>query len=102
MPVGVSLRTNRDEGTTDVAMTPNPSLFPPPTHTGTSYISLPRSLEEEPHHKNLQTSHTDHHHTLHNTEVEYPSLRTPHGTEIPILSCAEVLLVPGDRRQLAR
>ena len=66
-----------------------------------SYISLPRALEKEPHNKHLQPSHTNHHQTLNNTEIEDSPLRTPNRAEITILSCTEVFLVSCDSRELA-
>jgi hypothetical protein len=65
-----------------------------------SYISLPRTLEEEPDHQNLQCSHTNHHHDLNHAEVEYPALRTPHRAEIAIFARPEIFLHPRHRRQL--
>lgn len=61
-----------------------------------SNISLPRTLEKEPHDKNLQSCHTNHHQTLDHTEIKDPPLGTPHCAEIPVLARAEILLVTCD------
>jgi hypothetical protein len=53
-------------------------------------------LEKEPNNKHLQPSHTHHHQALNNTEVENPSLRTPNGAEISVLTGTEVFLVTGN------
>lgn len=66
----------------------------------TSHVTFPSALEEEAHNKDLQRSHGNHHQRLDHTEVENPTLGTPHGTEITVLTCAEVLLVAGDGREL--
>jgi hypothetical protein len=62
--------------------------------------TLPSALEEEAHNKHLQRSHRDHHQRLNDTEVEDPALGAAHGTEVTVLTRAEVLLVTRDRRQL--
>lgn len=60
--------------------------------------TLPSALEEEAHHKHLQSSHGYHHERLDNTEVEDTALGAAHGTEVAVLTRAEVLLVTRDRR----
>lgn len=60
--------------------------------------TLPRALEEEAHHKDLQSGHGDHHQALDHTEVENPTLGTADSAKVAILACAEVLLVTGDGR----
>lgn len=62
--------------------------------------TLPSALEKEAHYENLQRSHRHHHQRLNYTEVENPTLGTPHSTEVAVLTCAEVLLVPRDGREL--
>jgi hypothetical protein len=51
-------------------------------------------LEEEPHNEDLEARHANHHQALNNTEVKDSPLRTPDGAKIPVLSGAEVFLVP--------
>jgi hypothetical protein len=63
--------------------------------------TFPGTLEEEPHNKDLQRSHRNHHQRLNNTEVENPALGTPHRTEVTVLTGTEVLLVAGDGRKLS-
>lgn len=65
-------------------------------------LTLARALEKEAHDKHLQPSHRDHHQTLNHTEIEHPSLRAAHSTEIAVLARAEVFLVPRDRGQHGR
>lgn len=59
-------------------------------------------LEEEAHDKNLQACHGHHHERLNNTQVEDSPLSAPDRAEVAVLSCAEVLLVARDGRELAR
>ena len=56
-------------------------------------LTFPCSLEEEPHNKHLQPSHTNHQPALHHTKVKYPTLRTFNSAEVSILARAEVFLV---------
>lgn len=58
--------------------------------------TLPRALEEEAHHKDLQSSHGHHHQALDYTEIENAALGTAHSAEVAVLASAEVLLVTGD------
>lgn len=60
--------------------------------------TLPRALEEEAHHKDLQSSHGHHHQALNHTEVENPALGAADSTEVAVLASTEVLLVAGDGR----
>ena len=57
-------------------------------------------MEEEPHNEDLQARHRNHEPHLHDGEVENPLLRALHREEIPVLPCAEILLVPGNGAQL--
>ena len=66
------------------------------------HIPLPRALEEEPYNEHLQSRHTHHHQTLHNTEVKDPPFSAPDSAEIPVLSRAEIFLHSRDGRELAR
>ena len=65
------------------------------------YSTFTSTLEKESHNEDLKPSHRNHHHTLNNTEVEYPLLRAPYRAKIPILPRPEVLLIPTYRGQLA-
>jgi hypothetical protein len=67
---------------------------------GRLYVTLPRSLEEESYNENLQPRHCDHQSALHQTEIEDPLLSTPDRAKVPVLSCAEVLLISAYRGQL--
>lgn len=58
-------------------------------------------LEEEADDEDLQACHSHHHERLNNTQVEDSPLRASDGAEIAVLSCAEVLLVTCDSRELA-
>lgn len=71
-----------------------------PQTRGKSEHTFPGTLEEEAHNKDLQRSHGNHHQRLDHTEVENPTLGTAHGTEVTVLTCAEVLLVTGDGGEL--
>lgn len=71
-----------------------------PQTRGKSEHTFPGTLEEEAHNKDLQRSHGNHHQRLDHTEVENPTLGTPNGTEVTVLTCAEVLLVAGDGGEL--
>lgn len=62
--------------------------------------TFPSALEKETHHKDLQPSHRHHHQRLNHTKVENPTLGTAYSAEIAILARAEVLLIPGDSREL--
>lgn len=88
--------------------------------TGRSYVPLPRALginhqllhilethlttylEEEANNKDLQTCHGHHHQTLNNRQVEDSPLCAADGAEVAVLASAEILLVAGDGRELAR
>jgi len=59
-------------------------------------------LEEESDDEHLQGTHADNQANLHHAEVDDPLLRAPHRTEVTVLACPEVLLVPRDGRQLSR
>lgn len=74
----------------------------PPTLMILMIHTFPSPLEEKPHHKNLQSSHRNHHQPLNNTKVENPAFRATHGTEVAVLAGPEVLLVPRNGRQLRR
>lgn len=63
-------------------------------------LTFPGALEEEPHHQNLQCSHTNHHADFDQAEIENPLLCTLHRAEIAVLSRSEILLHPADGRQL--
>ena len=70
--------------------------FPPIS----SYITLPRALEEESNHQDLQRRHPNHHRNLNQAEVKNPALGTSHRAEVSILTRPEILLHPRDGRQL--
>jgi hypothetical protein len=57
-------------------------------------------LEEEPNNENLQSGHGNHHEAFNDAEVPDSAFRRPHGTEVAVLACSEVLLVTGDGGQL--
>ena len=59
-------------------------------------------LEEEADDEDLQGSHADDHGALDQAEVDDSALGAADGAEVAVLAGAEVLLVPGDGRQLAR
>ena len=59
-------------------------------------------LEEEADDKDLQSAHANHHTALDQAKVDDSRLRASDGAEVAVLASAEVLLVPGDGRQLAR
>lgn len=77
-------------------------LYPTFKRGGKNEHTFPGTLEEEAHNKDLQRSHGNHHQRLDHTEVENPTLGTPHGTEVTVLTCTEVLLVAGDGGELCR
>ncbi len=62
--------------------------------------TFPSALKEEPDDKDLQRSHGDHHEALDDREVEDPSFGRPDRAEVPVLSGAEVLLIPRHGREL--
>ena len=70
--------------------------FPPIS----SYITLPRALEEEPNDQHLQRRHPNHHRNLNQAEVKNPALRAPHRAKVSVLARPEILLHPRDGRQL--
>ena len=83
---------------------PNSFILLPPTNPPSalrSHITFPSTLEKEPHHQDLQPRHRNHHTHLDQTEIEYPPLRAPNRTEIPVLSRPEILLHPAHSRQRA-
>ena len=61
-----------------------------------SKLTFPCSLEEEPHNKHLQPSHTNHQSALHHAKIKYPTLRTLNSAEVSVLARAEVFLVAVD------
>jgi hypothetical protein len=65
-----------------------------------SHIALARALEEEPDNEDLQSGHDNHQAAFHQGEVEDPPLGAPDSAEIPVFTCAEVLLVSRDGGQL--
>ncbi len=64
-------------------------------------LTFPCPLEEEPHNKYLQPSHTNHQPALHHTKIKYPTLRTLDSAEVSILARAEVLLIAVDGGEVA-
>jgi len=56
-------------------------------------LTFPSAREELSDNEDLQASHRHHHDHLHQAEVEDTLLGTPHRAEVPVLSCAEVLLL---------
>lgn len=66
-----------------------------------SNIPLPSPSKEHLDYKHLQAGHRDHQSTLDEAEVEHPGLCTPHSAEVPVLACAEVLLLADEGRDLA-
>lgn len=57
------------------------------------YVALPCALEEEPDDKDLESTHADDEAGLYQAEVDNPLLGAPDGTEVAVLTCAEILLV---------
>ena len=70
-------------------------------HSQTLRINRITYLKEEPNNEHLQPSHTHHHQTLNDREIEDPSLCASDRAEIAVLACAEILLVAGDGGELA-
>lgn len=66
------------------------------------HVSLPRALEEEPDHEDLQSTHADDQTALYQAEVDNPLLRASDGAEVTVLARPEILLIPGHSRQLSR
>lgn len=75
-------------------------VLPTPNRT-IAKLTFPCPLEEEPHYKHLQPSHTNHQSALHHTKIKYPTLRTLNSAEISVLARAEVFLVPVDSGEVA-
>jgi hypothetical protein len=67
-----------------------------------SYITLSRALEEEPHDKDLQGTHADNKQDLNQAEVDDPLLGAANSAKVAVLASAEVFLVAGNGRKLAR
>ena len=65
-------------------------------------LTFPPTREEHLDDKHLQRCHCDHQATLDHAEIEYPLLRAPDRAKVSVFSRAEVLLLPGQGRDLAR
>lgn len=65
-------------------------------------VALARALEEEAHDKDLQGTHADNQTGLDKAKVDNPLLGAADGAEVAVLAGAEVLLVAGNRGELAR
>ena len=65
------------------------------------HVSFTSTSEEHPHDEDLQASHADHDSAFQQTEVEHSLLRAPDRAEVPVFTCAEVLLLAGEGGDLA-
>ena len=72
------------------------------TRTGTSQLTFPSSLKEEPHNEDLEPSHANHQPALGHAEIKYPALCALDGAEVAVLTGPEVFLVAIDGGEVTR